>query len=384
MADILFMNCANLRFGGAKTVGLNILHYFKNNWVDAQHKMIIVAPENSGYEQFLGDNVVLELIPQKYHLPFLKPLLNYAKLPNLAKKYAPDFIFSLGNIAFKSPYTQMVLIHIPYPVYPESPVWKNLSLKYSFYLRSMVKMITTNLKYAGFVFVQTATMKRRLHQHLNIPFESIYTMPNSVSFTSLVSVAPMDFSKKEKSLLLLSKLYPHKNFDILIPVAEEIKRRNLPVSISVTLSKSDNKESAVFLAEVEIKGLSNIIKNAGHINFDKIAMVYESHDGLFLPTLLESFSGTYVEAMHFGRPIFTSKMDFAEEVCKDVAYYFNPINAVEIVNTIEAAFKDEKEMERRIEKGKEYATEFKSWDEIGDELKKFATSHIKTNSLATA
>jgi hypothetical protein len=44
---------------------------------------------------------------------------------------------------------------------------------------------------------------------------------------------------------------------------------------------------------------------------------YKATQALLLPTLLESFSGTYIEAMHFERPIFTSNLDFAKEVCEN-------------------------------------------------------------------
>ncbi len=65
-----------------------------------------------------------------------------------------------------------------------------------------------------------------------------------------------------------------------------------------------------------------------------MAEYYLACNALLLPTLLESFSGTYLEAMHFGRPILTSNLDFARDVCDDAALYFDPWDPVAIKDAI--------------------------------------------------
>ena len=47
---------------------------------------------------------------------------------------------------------------------------------------------------------------------------------------------------------------------------------------------------------------------------------------MILPTLLESFSATYIEAMFHGKTILTSDLDFARDVCGEAAFYFDPLN----------------------------------------------------------
>ena len=55
-----------------------------------------------------------------------------------------------------------------------------------------------------------------------------------------------------------------------------------------------------------------------------------------MPTLVESFGLIYLEALMFRLPILTSDRDFAHWMCRDLALYFDPMDPVSIVNTIEA------------------------------------------------
>lgn len=376
---ILFINCANLRFGGGKTVGINIINYFKDKQARLGYKIVVVAPHNSGYESVAGDEIVLEVLPEKYNRPWYKFYLNQVVLPRLARKHRASYIMSLGNIAFPATVQQMLLIHLPYLVYPESPVWKTLNFKYKAYLGSMVGFIRRNLKHADFVFLQTHTMKSRFQRLFHFREEQLGVMPNSISFTSTRQIAPLDLSAplKEVKLLFFSKHYPHKNFDILIPLAQLIKSKDVAIKFTVTLDRSESSAAAQFLDKVKQLGLDDVIHNAGHIAFDQIPALYEAHQGLFLPTFLESFSGTYIEAMYFGRPVFTSNMDFATEVCKEAAYYFNPTDVNDIFAAITHAFAERGAMADKIEKARLLCHELKSWEQIGQELEAFLETKVK-------
>ena len=81
-----------------------------------------------------------------------------------------------------------------------------------------------------------------------------------------------------------------------------------------------------------------------------------------MPTLLESFSGTYVEAMYHQIPIFTSDIDFAHDVCKEAAFYFDPLDSNSILSTLENGFQDG--IEDKIIKGLKILNDFLSWNEV--------------------
>ena len=71
---------------------------------------------------------------------------------------------------------------------------------------------------------------------------------------------------------------------------------------------------------------------------EHVPILYKQVDGMIMPTLLESFSATYIDSMALGVPIFTSDRDFARDVCGDAAWYFDPLNAESIFEVISNAF----------------------------------------------
>ena len=97
---------------------------------------------------------------------------------------------------------------------------------------------------------------------------------------------------------------------------------------------------------------------------EQIPSLYAAADLLLLPTLLESFSGTYIEAMHHGVPICTSDRDFARVVCGDDAVYFDPTSAEHIHETIKRVLADSGLRARLIEGGRTRAAAHPSWSRV--------------------
>jgi glycosyltransferase involved in cell wall biosynthesis len=366
----LFINAANLRFGGGKTVGFNIINYYASH--PAVSSVVVAVPAGCGYERFIGvsDKVKLIFFNKIFNISVLKIISNYLLLPFYLMVHRPGFILSLGNVAIPTGRPQFLLVHQPYLAYPESTVWKRIrenDKPFYRYITNMLRLIKANLRYVSILGVQTEAMKRRMSRLYNIPEQRIVVVPNAVSFTSSAPVnsngKPADH--KEIRLLFLSKYYPHKNFEVLYEVGREVRDRKLPIRVSVTIDKEENEGSRKFLENIQRMELDQVITNYGNVPLESIPAVYGEHDGLILPTFLESFSGTYIEAMHFGKPIFTSDMDFAREVCKDAAYYFNPDQPDDITATIINAFKDPRSMNEKVIRGQELIRQSKSWDDIG-------------------
>ncbi|KAA8484661.1 glycosyltransferase involved in cell wall biosynthesis [Arcticibacter tournemirensis] len=366
----VLINVSNLRFGGGKTVGLNILTYYLNN--SKIRQLLIIAPSSCGYE-YLKDSYPkarFVFLSRIFNCSFLKVLTNYVILPFLSVTSKCDFVLSLGNIAFpvfNRP--QFLLIHQSFLAYPDSLVWDRVRLddkSFYIYLRRMIKFIKINLRYASVIGVQTETMRSRISGLYDIPKDRILVIPNAVSFNCMKSdIVKEDTPSNQIRLLFLSKYYPHKNFEILFELAKRVKEFSLPIHITITIEKTENSGSMRFLEMVDKLDLNFFITNIGNVAIDDIERVYKEHDGLFLPTLLESFSGTYIESMFFGKPIFTSKMDFAVDVCKDAAFYFDPFDPLDILNVVSEAFANPELIDLKVGLGRGYAMDAKSWNDIG-------------------
>ena len=89
------------------------------------------------------------------------------------------------------------------------------------------------------------------------------------------------------------------------------------------------------------------------INTDLCPSAYDQCDALFLPTLLECFTASYPEAMKMQKPILTSDLSFAKDICQDSALYFDPLNPKDIAEKIIRLSSDKKLQNQLINNGLE-------------------------------
>lgn len=150
----------------------------------------------------------------------------------------------------------------------------------------------------------------------------------------------------------------------MIPLAQRIKEQKLNYKIILTINASDSNSAKKILDKIKINGLENVIENIGYVKMEDVPALYKACDALLMPTTLESFSGTYVEAMYHNKPIITSNKDFAKEICGEGAEYFNPLDEKSILNSIESVFKVSGKKELLIELGNKRLKSFLTWEEV--------------------
>ncbi|MHC4696108.1 MAG: glycosyltransferase [Planctomycetota bacterium] len=98
------------------------------------------------------------------------------------------------------------------------------------------------------------------------------------------------------------------------------------VAVITTVAAHQYPTARRLLRAIDHPAVRGRITNVRPLPQSALAAYYRNCQALFLPTLLESFTATYLEAMHFGVPILTSDLGFARHVCGDAAVYFDPWN----------------------------------------------------------
>jgi len=161
---------------------------------------------------------------------------------------------------------------------------------------------------------------------------------------------------EEIRLLYLSAFYPHKNFLFIPEVAARLKCDAPEYRIRFVLSL-DRKSADVapLLAKIEALNVESYFDFLGQVPLKDVPQLYQRCHIAFIPTLLESFSATYSEAMACGMPVITSDMNFSRPLCKDAAEYFAPNNVDEATRAILRIIKDKNYRELLIQRGHEIA-----------------------------
>jgi len=357
MAKVL-INGVSAKSGGGRSILTNFLTCLKLN--GSKNEYITVVPSANLYTQFSSNVTIIPMwfLSQLVFLPFVNAFV----LPYLIKKHNIDIVFNVSDVPIPTSKHQVFLFDWPYAAYPESCAWTLLDFKGMVVRKAKLYLFKKYLPYVNKLIAQNSALQERLE--LLYEIEGISIIPNAVSSESLNNELKFDFGFVEGlKLLCLTCYYPHKNLEIFIPLAKLIRDRGLDIKIILTISKEQGRNAECLLEEIKNNFLSDIIINIGPVSMDRVPSLYEQTDGLLLPTLLESFSGTYVEAMYHKKPIYTSNLDFAISVCHDSAYYFDPFDPDDILKKILNSRIDLEELHVKTEIGYSIMDDLPSWNQ---------------------
>ena len=355
----IFINGVNSKAGGGKSILNNYLALLKQN--DLDYYYYILRPKKEDYLKYSCNTIDRLDIQDFYNKNLLFPILIKFVLPKLIKELKIDVIFNLGDVVIPSRAKQVYLFDWSYAVYPESIVWNRMDIQSYVTRKIKLQFFKSYLRHSSIIIAQSDTMRDRLKAIYDL--KSIAVIPNAVSLDNMTGGEFFDFNlpADRLKLLYLTYYYPHKNIEIFFPLAKRIKEFNLPYCIVITIEASQHRKAKQFLDKVSTEGLNDVIINIGPVSMPNVPSLYAQCDALLMPTLLESFSGTYVEAMYHGKPILTSHYDFASDVCGDSAFYFDPLNCESILTAIQLMESDVNLRNQRIEEGKIQLKRLLTW-----------------------
>ena len=329
MANIL-INGISSKAGGGNSVLLNFLKTIDKK--ELNHQFIVIVDSTKKNLKFINKNIKIQpikILDKQIFIPFT---INYV-LPIIVKLKKIDLILNLATLIIPTKTKQIFFFQWPYGIYPDSQAWK-LGTKLDRILNELkIFLLKKNFKYVDCTVAQGEALSKRISSLYN--FEKVPIIKNSVSIENLDSDIFIDKNLGDGfKLLCLSYYYPHKNLEIFLELAEKIKIEKKDWKLIITIDKKQHYGAKKLLEEIKQRKLTEIIINIGSVSRREVPSLYKQTDALLLPTLLETFSGTYVEAMFHKKPILTSNLEFATDVCKDAALYFDPLDSEEIFSTI--------------------------------------------------
>ncbi len=343
----IFINGMSAKSGGGKSVLRNFLKGLAEAGGD--HDYVVAAPRDGGYEDLAVGRIRLIPLDHAYSLPWLL-WFSMAGLPRLLRKQRFDLLFNPSDIPTRTKVPQVFLFDWPYAAFPESRAWAMGSLRDRAIRQIKQWLFTGNLGKIEILVAQSDALAERLSALYGHP--KIAVVQNAVSFENIGGGEDRVFELSDGiNLLCLSAYYSHKNIEIFLPLAKILRDWKLPVHIVTTLNGDQDPAAARFLQEVEYQSLGSVITNVGSVPMHHVPPLYQQTDGLLLPTLLESFSGTYVEAMFHRRPILTSNLSFAVGVCGDAAIYFDPSDPMDIAQKIAWMMNNPAEVTAQVGRG---------------------------------
>lgn len=181
---------------------------------------------------------------------------------------------------------------------------------------------------ASHFIVQTETSKRGLAASANVDLSKIHVVPNALAnWYREVECQPTEYQPDQPlRIFCFAAAYSHKRHDLLPDVCKHLEQLGLDnFEILITLPE-DNAITKAVMTRAESLGVAGRIRNLGPIPATDGVQLYQQCHICFAPTVLETFSATYLEGMATQTPIVTSDLSFAREICGKGASYFEPSN----------------------------------------------------------
>jgi glycosyltransferase involved in cell wall biosynthesis len=219
---------------------------------------------------------------------------------------------------------------------------------------------------ADYIETQTVAASQGIFKRAKFPLEKIFVVPNSPFSIFLKEGKKINIDnsfKKETLAFCLSAPYEHKNLDLIPEVAKELKYSyNVKMKFVLTLPFDSEIWIDIKNKSIDLK-VSELVENVGKLKIKDCIIHYKRAKIVFLPTLLEVFSATYVEAMSMKIPIVTTDLCFARDNCKTGALFFEPGNAKDAALKIFSLIGDENKYINLIREGNKVLNSYPTTEE---------------------
>jgi glycosyltransferase involved in cell wall biosynthesis len=354
-----------LTLTGGKELSLNLLARFANH---PEHEFVLLLPDLPEYAALRGTNLNLKVFPKPPGLLKRYWFLNRT-VPKICSEQRADALLCLGNFPPRNPpCPTVVLFHKPSLVYPEPMLREHITLR--------EKLILGYGRYACWrllprfpVIVQTQVVRERLTKLYGLDPRKVVVVPNSCPF-SLDGNGSFAGKRRDPSqpftFVCISWYFPYKNIEILAEALKHLPAyTRKPARCVINISADQHPRARKLLRRIAGDAFSERMISLGWIpSREALAEVYRSADAYIFPSLMETFSFTYLEAMRFGLPILTSDRDFARDRCQDAALYFDPLDPKSVARSMARLIEDQELRARLVENGQRIVRQVPTWDEI--------------------
>lgn len=356
MTNIL-VNFSKANAGGGENIMTNFIQ--KSHYLSERNTYFIITPSKKHILKPKKKNIHFIKVPEFYLKNIWFPFLYYYYIPRIIRKNKINVIFNFGDVIIPSKLKQIYFFDWAYAVYNESYIWNQMNSKDRFIRKIKVFLIDKKIRKIFEVIAQNSNIQRRLQEKYGL--NNIHVIPTPVDITGSQTQEIKHTIEQPIQLLYPSSYSTHKNFNILLEVGKLIKSENLLIKIFLTIDYIQGKE---FLRSIKEMNLEKHIINLGTLNRKELREKYQECSAVIMPTLLESYGLPYFEAMSMGKPILTSNLDFALEACGQAAIYFDPFDAVSILNSIKETFSNPERINDLVKKGNIRLKKLPSWENV--------------------
>lgn len=285
-------------------------------------------------------------------------------LRQLEDNIKPDVIYTILGPCYNF-FKGLEVIRFVHPwVVTSNPyAWSTLPFKTKLRMKLHIKLLKMLVRRIPYIVTQTEAVKQGLIRDLKINPDNIRVVNNVLpAIYATLDNSPLPSNSPWVDIPVVGG-GEHKNLDIIPYVLKELEDSYgiTNYRFHITLPQSS---SVLPIIEKKIKefGLEQRIVNHGNLKQEELALLYRKCKISFLPSVLEVFSASTIEAMYFHLPTVATDLFFNTEVFADACLYYTPMDYKEAAKQIVRAVTDDDLRCVLLEKMKTRLAQFSSFD----------------------
>lgn len=281
------------------------------------------------------------------------------KLSKLANKLNVDTIFTMAGPAYTIfRQTHVVGISNPYITHADL---EGFSIGKTFTEMIKTFLLTVYQAYyarkADFWIFQTNESRQGFIGRYFINKSKTAVIPNAIGneFLKHYQEKKIHYCDIAKTVQIFCPAagYYHKALQLIPKIAKElleISNNSYQFEFVLTLQPDSDIWKEIL---VDSRGLfvEKNIKNIGSYNYTEVLDLFDQADIVFVPSILETFSASYLEAFASKRALVVADKGFAKDICGDAALYVDPFESKKTAEKIHALINDKKSQKKLITNG---------------------------------
>lgn len=289
------------------------------------------------------------------------------QFPKLLEKENLDLVhfpyFSVP-ILYKKPF--VITIHdLIINHYPTGKASTRTSAEYYFKWLGYKFVIKKAAQKAQKIIAVSEATKNEIVKHLGVSEEKVAVTYEGIEKSSKFKMRSEKFEfKNQKYFLYVGNAYPHKNLDRLVEAFESVVA-DFPDVKLVFVGKEDYFYRRLKKKVTDL-GIEKNVMFVGFVSEEELIFYYKNAQATILPSLMEGFGLTGLEAMQQGSLVIASDIPSLKEIYSDAAIYFDPLAPASLSATIREVLAKKRTYDSYIEKGA-IRTALFSWERMAEQ-----------------
>ena len=287
-------------------------------------------------------------------------------LPGRGRTGEPALLLSPANVcSLRWPGPQVLVVQSIAPFLRDAQRNKNAWHRVRYPVLSALTRLS--FKVADVVVTNSAASRSLLLEH-GCPQEKLVVIPMGRTdiFSKVATASSGDPASGGGYLLTVGMVVPHKNLEVLIEAVGTLRTQGHEWPLKVVGPTPDSRYLAYLRQTVARRGVEDLVTFEGPVPYEQLPDLYHDAGCYVLPSLVENFPHTLVEAMSAGCPVVSSSQIPTREICGPAAVECDASDHFNVAGKVSEVMTDKALRQRMSSRGMERAERF-DWKDVARE-----------------